>query len=208
MTGIIDYGMGNLHSVANALHYIGEDYILTDKTETLDSCERIILPGVGAFPDAMDRLKDIGLDYYLKNKLDGRPLIGICLGMQLLFDKSYEFGEHEGLGLIPGEVIKLTAAEKDRSYKIPHMGWNSLSIKQKANPLFAGIQEGSYVYFVHSFKCVPSDRADIAATSDYGEEICASAAKGNIFGMQFHPEKSGENVGLEILKAFSRLNKI
>lgn len=204
MTGIIDYGMGNLHSVANALHYLGEDYILTDDKAKLDACDRIILPGVGAFPDAMERLCQLGLDDYLRNMLRGRPLIGICLGMQLLFDRSFEFGEHEGLGLIRGDVVRLTASDNDKAYKIPHMGWNSLDIKQKY-PLFENVPDGSYVYFVHSFKCVPSDSADAAALTYYGEEICASAAHGNIFGMQFHPEKSGEKVGLEILKSFCKL---
>ncbi len=204
MTGIIDYGMGNLHSVANALRYLGQEYILTDSAKELDRCERIILPGVGAFPDAMERLCQLGLDGYLRTELSGRPLIGICLGMQLLFDRSFEFGEHKGLGLIGGEVIKLTAAERDREYKIPHMGWNSLDIKKKY-PLFENVPEGSYVYFVHSFKCVPSSEEDIAALTYYGEDICASAAHGNIFGMQFHPEKSGEKVGLEILSSFCRL---
>ncbi len=201
MTGIVDYGLGNLHSVNNALIYIGEESVISSDKDVLSKCDRLILPGVGAFPDAMKRLYELDFVDFLRDYSKSRPLLGICLGMQLLFDKSYEGGENEGLGLISGEVIKLRAYESSRDFKIPHMGWNSLDIREN-QPLYRGIDQGKCVYFVHSFKCVPTDESDIAATTDYGEKICASVHRGNIYGCQFHPEKSGQDVGLKILKNF------
>lgn len=201
MTGIVDYGLGNLHSVNNALIYIGEESVISSDKDVLSKCDRLILPGVGAFPDAMKRLYELDFVAFLRDYSKSRPLLGICLGMQLLFDKSYEGGENEGLGLISGKVIKLRAYESSRDYKIPHMGWNCLEITDD-QPLYRGIDQGKCVYFVHSFKCVPTDESDIAATTDYGENICASVHRGNVYGCQFHPEKSGQDVGLKILKNF------
>ena len=204
MTGIVDYGLGNLHSVNNALIYIGEESVISSDKDVLSKCDRLILPGVGAFPDAMKRLYELDFVDFLRDYSKSRPLLGICLGMQLLFDKSYEGGENEGLGLISGEVIKLRAYESSRDFKIPHMGWNSLDIREN-QPLYRKIDQGKCVYFVHSFKCVPTDESDIAATTDYGEKICASVHRGNVYGCQFHPEKSGQDVGLKILKNFVSL---
>ena len=204
MTGIVDYGLGNLHSVNNALLYIGEESVISSDKAVLSKCDRLILPGVGAFPDAMKRLYELDFVDFLRDYSKNRPLLGICLGMQLLFDKSYEGGENEGLGLISGEVIKLRAYESSREYKIPHMGWNSLDIAPD-QPLYEGIDQGRSVYFVHSFKCVPTDESDIAASTEYGEKICASVHRGNVYGCQFHPEKSGQDVGLKILKNFVSL---
>lgn len=201
MTGIVDYGLGNLHSVNNALLYIGEESVISSDKDVLSKCDRLILPGVGAFPDAMKRLYELDFVDFLRDYSKSRPLLGICLGMQLLFDKSYEGGENEGLGLISGEVIKLRAYESSRDYKIPHMGWNCLEITDD-QPLYRGIDQGKCVYFVHSFKCVPTDESDIAASTEYGEKICASVHRGNVYGCQFHPEKSGQDVGLKILKNF------
>ena len=199
MIGIIDYGRGNLHSVENALNYIGADCIASSDKKVLDRCDKLILPGVGAFRDAMESLQRADMVSYVKE--NKRPILGICLGMQLLFDRSYEFGECDGLSLIEGEVVKLEAYQNDRKYKIPHMGWNSLEIREN-QPLFKGIESGVYTYFVHSYKCVPKNESDIASTTYYGEEICASVRSGNVFGTQFHPEKSGEKTGLVMLKNF------
>ena len=204
MTGIVDYGLGNLHSVNNALIYIGEESVISSDKDVLSKCDRLILPGVGAFPDAMKRLYELDFVDFLRDYAKDRPLLGICLGMQLLFDKSYEGGENAGLGLISGEVIKLRAYESSRDYKIPHMGWNCLEITD-GQPLYRGIDQGKCVYFVHSFKCVPTDESDIAASTEYGEKICASVHRGNVYGCQFHPEKSGQDVGLKILKNFVSL---
>ena len=201
MTGIIDYGMGNLRSVVNALEYIGEKYIVTDDTAALDGCSRLLLPGVGAFPDAARRLAESGLsDYILSAAKENRPLLGICLGMQLLFEQSCEFEKTAGLGIIGGEVIKIEPGEKEGRLKIPHMGWNSLSHTQPS-PLTEGVAEGSCVYFVHSYKAVVSDRSSLCSVTRYGGEITAAVSRGMVFGTQFHPEKSGET-GLKILRNF------
>ena len=193
--GIIDYGMGNLHSVKGALDYIGiGNFISNDKTE-LAKADALILPGVGAFPDAMECLNRLELTDFIRSETLKKPLLGICLGMQLLFDKSYEFRECDGLGLIHGEVIKLTKARK-----IPHMGWNSLKFLRDSK-LCGNLPEQPYVYFVHSFKGEAADRSDILAVTDYDEEVCAIVASGNVYGTQFHPEKS-ESVGLTILRNF------
>ncbi len=201
MIAVIDYGVGNLFSLTHSLKKIGADSVVTNDKEIIKKADKLILPGVGAFGDAAEKLKKDGLDKLIIEQCnDGKPLLGICLGMQLLFDKSFEYGEHKGLGLISGEVLPL----KDyvNGLKIPHMGWNSLKFYDD-NPLFNGTAEGQYVYFVHSFfaKC----NEGLSATCDYGIEVTAAVRKNNVFGMQFHPEKSGE-VGLNILKQFELYN--
>jgi imidazole glycerol phosphate synthase, glutamine amidotransferase subunit len=197
---IIDYGMGNLHSVKNALNYIGVENIISGDTKEIEVAEALILPGVGAFPDAMETLMAKGLDKIIikRAKEDHVPLLGICLGMQLLLDNGFEFKEQQGLSLISGSCIKITAP----SLKIPHIGWNDLVFDKKDCPLLHGIKEGSYVYFVHSYRAELEKREDLIAHTQYGEEIPALIGSGNIFGAQFHPEKS-ESVGLSILKNFA-----
>lgn len=197
--GIIDYGMGNLQSVQNALDFIGVDSFIASDIALLDQADKIILPGVGAFKDAIDLLIDKGLDKFLDQvKEEGKPLLGICLGMQLLFDTSTEFGRHKGLGLIPGEVVKF---ELD-TLKIPHMGWNSLKI-EKAAPLFLNLPPEPQVYFVHSYYLKTQEDV-VSATTEYGITVQVAAQKDNVYGLQFHPEKSGE-VGLQILRNFAAL---
>ncbi len=200
MIAIIDYGVGNLFSLSQSLKKIGANCIITNDKSQIKVADKLILPGVGAFGDAITRLRSCGLDKLIKDEcLNGKPLLGICLGMQLLFDKSYEYGEHDGLGLISGEILPL----KDyvTGLKIPHMGWNALKIYDD-NPLLNETKQGEYVYFVHSFfaKC----NEGLSATTDYGLEVTAVVRKNNIFGMQFHPEKSGE-AGLKILAQFNCL---
>ena len=197
--GIIDYGMGNLHSVKNAFEYIGCDTFISDDKAKLTEADGLILPGVGAFPDAMKCLKQTKMDEYIVDNAAKKPLMGICLGMQLLFDKSYEFEECDGLGLIHGEVVKI----KPQGLKIPHMGWNELISKNKS-PLIKGIEEKSQVYFVHSYKAVVQNAQNVVAVTEYGEEITAIVSEGNVYGCQFHPEKS-EDVGLKILENFRRI---
>ncbi len=200
MIAIVDYGVGNLFSLNSSLAAIGADSVVTNDAEVLKKAERIILPGVGAFGDAADKLRATGLvDLLISEAKSGKPFLGICLGMQLLFDVGYEYGEHKGLGLIPGEIRPIEDVIP-AGLKIPHIGWNALHFKQPDNPLFRYIKEGDCVYFVHSFygaKCEES----VIATAEYGAELTAAVASGNVFGCQFHPEKSG-NVGLNILKAF------
>lgn len=198
--GIIDYGMGNLHSVIGALNYIGCDTFVSSDTSQLESADALILPGVGAFPDALKNLNEYNLIDFIKSETNKKPLLGICLGMQLLFDYGYEFVKCNGLGLIKGEVIKLTAYERDCGYKIPHMGWNSLDIKI-SNPLIYGLPNKAHVYFVHSYKAVTDNANDLIASVEYGETISAIVNSGNVYGTQFHPEKS-ESIGLQILKNF------
>lgn len=201
MIAIVDYGVGNLFSLKSSLAAIGAEAVVTSDPEILRSAHRIILPGVGAFEDAANKLRESGLaDLIRELAADGKPLMGICLGMQLLFDKSFEYGEHEGLGLIPGEVRPIRDVIP-ADYKIPHIGWNALIFKQD-HPLFRYIKEGDCVYFVHSFYAACGDA--VVATAEYGAELTAAVAKGNVMGCQFHPEKSG-NVGLAILKAFAEL---
>lgn len=196
MTGIIDYGAGNLHSVRNALSFLGADLKLCTSADDLAACDRLILPGVGAFGPAMAQLARYGLDEALHTfAASGKPLLGICLGMQMLFDESLEFGSHVGLGLIPGRVIPIDA----KSLPVPHMGWNSLDVRF-ATPCISEGDAGRYVYFVHSFRADCSDKF-IAADSAYGERIPAFVARDNVLGAQFHPEKSG-TFGLSILKRF------
>ena len=201
MIAIVDYGVGNLFSLKSSLAAIGAEAVVTSDPEILRSAHRIILPGVGAFEDAAKKLRESGLaDLIRELAADGKPLMGICLGMQLLFDKSFEYGEHEGLGLIPGEVRPIRDVIP-ADYKIPHIGWNALIFKQD-HPLFRYIREGDCVYFVHSFYAACGDA--VLATAEYGAQLTAAVAKGNVMGCQFHPEKSG-NVGLAILKAFSEI---
>ena len=196
MVGIIDYGVGNLFSLRSSFAAIGvEAFVSGDATE-LSKADRLILPGVGAFGDAAQKLRDSGLDAFVKEQAAaGKPLMGICLGMQLLFEKSYEYGEHEGLGLLRGQVVGMSG-RLPAELKIPHMGWNALQLTKPAKLL----EEGSYVYFVHSFYAENCE-ASLAAVTDYGIPITAAVESRNIFGCQFHPEKSG-NVGLEILRKF------
>ena len=199
MIAIIDYGVGNLFSLSSSLRMIGADAVITGDPEVIKGCERLILPGVGAFGDAMEKLKADGLDRLIKEEAQGgKPLLGICLGMQLLFGKSYEFGEHEGLGLIKGSVVPLEG-RIPKDLKIPHIGWNSLKLYGDC-PIFKNIKNGDFVYFVHSFFAEGCGES-LAATTEYGTEICAAASNKNVYGCQFHPEKSGET-GLAILRAF------
>ena len=199
MIAIIDYGVGNLFSLSSSLSFLGLKNEITNDAGHLSAATHIILPGVGAFGDAMEKLRATGLiDTIKAEAAAGKPLLGICLGMQLLFEKSYEYGEHEGLSLIPGEIAPL---EKEISLKVPHIGWNSLDFVPGC-PLLRGIKPGDYVYYVHSYylKNSPS----VIATSKYEVDIPGVVQHTNIFGCQFHPEKSGE-VGLKILRAFGEI---
>ncbi|MBQ7798904.1 MAG: imidazole glycerol phosphate synthase subunit HisH [Oscillospiraceae bacterium] len=199
MVAIIDYGVGNLFSLKSSLDFLGVESVVTDDKEVLASADRIILPGVGAFGDAAKKLKDSGLADFVKQQAKaGKPLLGICLGMQLLFDKSFEYGEHEGLGLISGEIRPISDVIP-ADFKIPHIGWNALDFT-KENPLFRYIKNGDHVYFVHSFYGANCEESTIAI-SEYGAPLTAAVAKDSVFGCQFHPEKSGK-VGLNILRAF------
>lgn len=199
MIAIVDYGVGNLFSLESSFAAIGAPVTVTGDAAVLHQAERIVLPGVGAFGDAADKLRATGLDEAVKAEAAaGKPLLGICLGMQLLFDRSYEYGEHAGLGLIPGAVRPI-AEVIPADYKIPHIGWNAL-IYKKPTPLFRYIREGDCVYFVHSFAAMGCDES-VIATAEYGPELTAAVQRENVFGCQFHPEKSGR-VGLNILKAF------
>ena len=202
MIAIVDYGVGNLFSLQSSLAAIGAEVTVTAQPEVLQAADKIILPGVGAFEDAAKKLQATGLAPLLKElAAQGKPLMGICLGMQMLFEKSFEYGEHEGLGLIPGAVRPI-ADVIPAGLKIPHIGWNALQFK-KDSPLFSGIREGDCVYFVHSYYAADCDDF-VIATAEYGVPLTAAVAKGNVYGCQFHPEKSGA-VGLSILKAFAQL---
>ncbi len=199
MIAILDYGVGNLFSLRSSLEYIGQQVIITADKDEIRRADKLILPGVGAFADAAKKLRDSGLDEVLREEVArGKELMGICLGMQLLFDKSYEFGEHDGLGLLKGAVVPMQGVIP-AELKIPHIGWNELHF-DKAHPLFRYLNEGDCVYFVHSFFATDCDDS-VIATAEYGKELTAAVAKGNVMGCQFHPEKSGE-VGLNILRAF------
>ena len=199
MIAIVDYGVGNLFSLESSFAAIGKDVTVTGDPAVLREAERIVLPGVGAFGDAAEKLRQTGLDAAVKAEAAaGKPLLGICLGMQLLFDKSCEYGEHAGLGLIPG-AVKPIADVIPAHYKIPHIGWNALLFRNPS-PLFRFIREGDCVYFVHSFAAFDCDESVIAA-AEYGAELTAAVQRANVFGCQFHPEKSGR-VGLNMLKAF------
>ncbi|BAF70519.1 imidazole glycerol phosphate synthase subunit HisH [Nitratiruptor sp. SB155-2] len=200
---IIDYNMGNLRSVSNAFEKIGYPAIIEKDPDKLKNYDKVILPGVGAFGDAMEHLEGSGLkEAILDFAKSGRNMLGICLGMQLLFNKSYEFGEHEGLGLIEGEVIPFDRSRFDQRLKVPHMGWNELFV-QKETPLFSGLPKAFYLYFVHSYHAVCDEKYVIGKTL-YGYEFVSAVQNGNVFGLQPHPEKSHEN-GLKILKNFVEL---
>ena len=204
MVAIVDYGVGNLFSLECSLNAIGAEVIVTADPQVLKSADQIILPGVGAFEDAARKLRESGLDQVIKElAASGKPLMGICLGMQMLFEKSFEYGEHQGLGLISGQVVPMEGVIP-ADLKIPHIGWNALKFT-KNSPLFANIKDGDCVYFVHSYYAANCD-ADVIATAEYGADLTAAVAKGNVFGCQFHPEKSG-TVGLAILKAFTELKE-
>ena len=203
MVVIIDYGVGNLFSLVSSFKSIGVDAIVSGDKEVILKADKIILPGVGAFGDASNKLFSSGLaDVVIDMAKKGVPLMGICLGMQVLFDKSYEYGEHKGLGLIKGKVMPISdVIPKD--LKIPHIGWNALNFNGDKNEIFKYLNDGDYVYFVHSFYCDPADETVSAAKTEYGIRYCCAVEKDNIFATQFHPEKSGE-VGLAILAKFAR----
>ncbi len=204
MLAIIDYGVGNLFSLQSSFAAIGADAAITADPAAIRRADGVILPGVGAFRDAAAKLRGSGLWNVVTAEAEaGKPLLGICLGMQMLFGKSYEYGEHEGLGLISGAVRPI-ADVIPKTFKIPHIGWNALHLT-KPSPLFANVKEGDYVYFVHSYYA--ADCADsVIATADYGAPLTAAVQRGNVMGCQFHPEKSGD-VGLSILRAFCSLAK-
>lgn len=198
MIAIIDYGMGNLRSVQKAFEFLGFDAVVTDDPKIIESAQKVVLPGVGAFCEAIKTIREKGIDKVIHSIVEkGTPFLGICLGMQMLFDKSYENGEYDGLGIIPGRIVRLPETEK-----IPHIGWNSLDIKLET-PLFEGIGKEPYVYFVHSYY-LETDAPVVSATCFYGREFQVAAQKGNVFALQFHPEKSGDT-GLKILENFGRI---
>ena len=204
MVAIIDYGVGNLFSLQSSFSAIGAEATITADKEVIENADCILLPGVGAFEDAVKKLRSTGLDQTLKElAAKGKPLMGICLGMQLLFEKSYEYGCHEGLGLLKGSVRPIRDVIPT-DYKTPHIGWNGLIMK-KESPLMKYTRQGDCVYFVHSYYAADCD-ATIVATAEYGAELSAAVADGNVLGCQFHPEKSGD-VGLKILKAFVEMGE-
>ena len=199
MIAIIDYGVGNLFSLRSSLNKIGADTVVTADPAVIAKADKLILPGVGAFADAAKKLRDSGLDQVIKAEAAaGKPIMGICLGMQMLFEKSYEYGEHEGLGLLKGSVIPMEGSIP-ANLKIPHIGWNALKF-EKDSKLFKYIKEGDCVYFVHSFYASGCEDS-LIATAEYGKDLTAAVARDNVMGCQFHPEKSGD-VGLNILRAF------
>ncbi|MDD9270877.1 imidazole glycerol phosphate synthase subunit HisH [Paenibacillus sp. GCM10023248] len=199
MIAIIDYGMGNLHSVSKAVERLGYEAVVTGDAEQILAAQGAILPGVGAFGDAMDQLRESGLnEVVLRYAESGKPLLGICLGMQLLFTSGEEHGNHEGLGLLPGSVVRFRG-----DYKVPHMGWNKLSYRHSESPIFQGVEEG-HVYFVHSYHAKPERESDLLAVTDYHQPVTAIVGRDNVYGMQFHPEKSGE-IGMQLLRNFLAL---
>ena len=203
MIAIVDYGCGNLYSLQCSLNFLKLESQITNDPEVIKNADKIILPGVGAFGDAVKLLNNSGLAEVVKKEAaKGKYILGICLGMQLLFDKSYEYGEHQGLGLIKGEVCPLSNDIKG-NLKIPHMGWNSLNIKDLSDPIFKYVKQGDFVYYVHSFYAKNCEKS-LLATSDYEVTIPGLVKNKNVYGAQFHPEKSGD-VGLNLLKAFAEL---
>ncbi len=204
MTAIVDYGVGNLFSLRSSFDAIGIEAVVTSDPGVIEAADRVVLPGVGAFRDAAEKLRTTGLwDVVKKEAAKGKPLLGICLGMQMLLDRSYEFGEYEGLGLIPGNVVPLEGYVPE-GLKIPQMGWNALEFTNESG-IFKNTNEGEYVYFVHSYYCdCPAEY--VTAVTDYGAPVTASLRCGNVYGCQFHPEKSGD-VGLAILRAFSEVKE-
>ena len=200
MVGIIDYGVGNLFSLQSSLAAIGQNVVVSSEPEILGKADHILLPGVGAFEDAVGKLRASGMDQMVYEAVKaGKPLMGICLGMQMLCEKSFEYGEHTGLSLLKGQVIPMEGY-LPVELKIPHMGWNALEITQPEGKLFANTRQGDYVYFVHSYFATGCEDS-LAAQTEYGHMLTAAVEKDNVFGCQFHPEKSGE-VGLNILRAF------
>lgn len=203
MIAIVDYGVGNLFSLSSSLKALGLEAEVTGEASALRAASHIILPGVGAFGDARAKLDDTGLVPVIREEAQKKPLLGICLGMQLLFDRGFEYGEHPGLGLVPGQVVDLRGALDDKTLKVPHMGWNSLQI-QRDDPLFKYFRDGEYVYYVHSFYARDCE-ASTLGTSRYGNVAVTGVVRsGNVYGTQFHPEKSG-GAGLRLLKAFAQL---
>ena len=198
---IVDYGAGNLMSVHNTLDYLGYENKIAASADVIENAAGVILPGVGAFPDAMAALTDSGLTEAVLKAAKEKPFLGICLGMQMLFEKSDEVRPCRGLGLLPGRIERI-----ETSLKLPQIGWNALDIL-RPNAMTEGLENGSYVYFVHSFMAKPSDENDLAAVTDYGTRVPAMVARGNLFGCQFHPEKSGE-VGLQMLRNFAKLTEV
>lgn len=199
MIAIIDYGVGNLFSLCSSLKYIGADSIVTSDKDVIRSADKLILPGVGAFSDAKRKLSDSGLDTLIKQEAErGKDIMGICLGMQMLFERSYEYGEHTGLGLLRGEVVPMKGSIPE-SLKVPHIGWNALDLTRE-HKLFKYIKNGDCVYFVHSYYASGCEDS-LIATAEYGKPLTAAVALDNIMGCQFHPEKSGK-VGMDILRAF------
>ena len=205
MIAIIDYGVGNLFSLNSSFAQLGQDTVVTADPDTIRKADRLILPGVGAFGDAMDKLVATGLVPVIRAEAEKKPLLGICLGMQLLFEKSYEYGEHTGLGLIPGEVCPLADDLKDPRLKVPHIGWNRLDIVpgRENDPLFKYTKPGEYVYYVHSFYA-KNCAANTLAASEYSIPVTGAVKNGLVYGTQFHPEKSGDT-GLRMLRAFAEL---
>ncbi|MFC7393875.1 imidazole glycerol phosphate synthase subunit HisH [Scopulibacillus cellulosilyticus] len=201
MIGILDYGMGNLHSVASALKRLDVECIVSSKQSELEETDGLILPGVGAFKDAIDLLKEEGHIAFLKDYVQRKPLLGICLGMQLLFDESEEHGLTGGLGLLPGRVRRFA----DGGYKVPHMGWNQLIVHRPQEPLIKNLK-ADFAYFVHSYYVQNDDKSLLIATAEYGVDVPAIVGKGRVFGTQFHPEKSGE-FGLQLLSHFCQLSE-
>ncbi len=197
---IVDYGVGNLKSVSNALNFVGCDSIITADPAQLELADGIILPGVGAFPDAADKLRGTALDQVVLKQGEKKPVLGICLGMQLLLERGVEVRPCSGLGVVKGVCDRIPT-----QFKLPHIGWNSLNFHHDS-PLFRGLEDGCYVYFVHSFSAQQTDSNQVIATTDYGLRVTAAVQNGNFFGCQFHPEKSGET-GLQILKNFGELNR-
>lgn len=205
MIGIIDYGMGNLYSVSKALERMNYQYIVTNDKNKLHECKGLILPGVGAFRDAMTILNDTDLTSFIQNEVaSGKPLLGICLGMQLLFEESEENGLTTGLQLLKGRIVRIPGVTKSGdTYKVPHMGWNKLKFNHPESPLLSNVEEG-HVYFVHSYYAVPEEADVVLASSTYDVEVPAVVGKGNVYGTQFHPEKSSD-IGLAILKNFAAI---
>ena len=200
MIAVIDYGVGNLFSLTSSLKAVGAEAIVTSDREVIKKADKILLPGVGAFEDAIAKLRDKGLDTLIRQEvLAGKKILGICLGMQMLFERSYEYGVHEGLSLLKGEIVGMEGKIPSK-LKIPHIGWNALHIKKK-HPIFKYVSENDSVYFVHSYYAVDCEES-LLASAEYGEELTAAVALDNVAGTQFHPEKSGK-VGLGILKAFA-----
>ena len=203
MIAIIDYGVGNLFSLKSSLAALGLESKVTADVEEILAADRLILPGVGAFGDAMEKLRSSGLVPLIKSEAERKPLLGICLGMQLLFESSCEYGSHEGLALVPGEVRSLRDALEGKSLKVPHMGWNSLEIR-KSDPIFKYFRDGEYVYYVHSFYAADCDESTLAHSRYGNVDVTGIVRRGNVWGCQFHPEKSGD-AGLRLLKAFAEV---